>query len=172
MFSLFFSDSSILYEGRRIVDIKHIFTLIQNINNHVRGLDCTFMNVEFINEICMGFESRWHFKCKMCNMETVITSERQNVSYIPVNKAAVNGTIAIGIGYTQLAELSASLDIPCMSAKTFMTYNSTLSEHVKDSAWDAMKLAGIEEKRLALEAGDIDYDGTPVCPVIADGLME
>lgn len=32
-----------------------------------------------------------------------------------------------------------------------------------------MKLAGIEEKRLALEAGDIDSDGIPMCPVVADG---
>lgn len=32
-----------------------------------------------------------------------------------------------------------------------------------------MKLAGNEEKRLALEAGDIDSDGISMCPVIADG---
>ena len=32
-----------------------------------------------------------------------------------------------------------------------------------------MKLAGIEEKQLALEAGDVDIDGIPMCPVVADG---
>lgn len=166
-----FRDLCVLNEGRRIVDMKHIFTQIQNANNHILGLDCTFMNVEFIKEIRMGFETRWLFKCKMCNMDTIITSESQdlNYSYIPINKAVLNGTIAIGIGYTQLAELSASLDIPCMSATTFMSYNNDLSKDIKSSAWDAMKLAGIEEKRLALEAGDIDEDGTPMCPVIADG---
>jgi len=40
---------------------------------------------------------------------------------------------------------------------------------VEATAWDSMKLAGIEERRLALEAGDIDEVGTPMCPVIADG---
>lgn len=166
---IIYSELNFLNGGRRIVDMKHVFTQIQNPNNHIRGLDCTFMDVEFVNEICMGFESRWYFKCKMCNKETVLTSESRDLSYIPINKAAVNGTIAIGIGYTQLAELSASLDIPCMSPTTFMSYNNVLSKHVKDSAWDAMKLAGIEEKRLAIEAGDVDKDGTPMCPVIADG---
>jgi len=32
-----------------------------------------------------------------------------------------------------------------------------------------MRLAGMEEKRLALEVGDIDEDGIPICPVITDG---
>lgn len=164
-----FRDSSLLYRGRRIVDIQHIFIQIQNSNNHTPGLGCTFMNVEYINEICMGFETRWYFKCKMCHMVTTITSESQDLSSIPINKAAVNGTIAIGIGYTQLAELSASLDIPCMSATTFTNYSNVLATYISDSAWDAMKAAGIEEKRLALEAGDVDVDGTPMCPVIADG---
>lgn len=31
-----------------------------------------------------------------------------------------------------------------------------------------MKLAGTEEKQLALEAGDVDINGTPMCTAIAD----
>lgn len=31
-----------------------------------------------------------------------------------------------------------------------------------------MKLAGIEGKKLALEAGDLDIDDISMCPVIAD----
>lgn len=32
-----------------------------------------------------------------------------------------------------------------------------------------MKKAGDEERKIALEEGNIDEDGTPVCTVIADG---
>jgi len=32
-----------------------------------------------------------------------------------------------------------------------------------------MKFAGIEEKQLALEAGDVDIDGVPMCLVVTDG---
>jgi len=50
-----------------------------------------------------------------------------------------------------------------------MKITEIVSDEVKETAWDVMKKAGLEEKRLALEAGDIDFDGTPMCPVIADG---
>lgn len=32
-----------------------------------------------------------------------------------------------------------------------------------------MRKAGEEERQLAIEAGDIDDDGVPFCPVVADG---
>jgi len=50
-----------------------------------------------------------------------------------------------------------------------MKIAENLGDEVKETAWNVMKIAGLEEKRLALEAGDVDCDGTPMCPVIADG---
>jgi hypothetical protein len=127
------------------------------------------MDVVLINEKCKGFESVWTFKCKTCNLIMTITSESNESNYLPLNTAIASGTVAIGIGYTQLAEFSASIDIPCMSPNTYTKYIDRLSVNIETTAWDTMKLAGIEEKRLAIEAGDIDEDGTPMCPVIADG---
>lgn len=153
--------------GRRIVDMKHIFFQIQNEQCHTPGLGCSFMNVELINEITIGFETKWIFKCKMCNLLTTLESENKELNYIPINKAVVNGTYAIGIGHTQLAEFSATIDVPCMSSKTYMKYNDEMSMCIETTAWSLIKLAGIEERKLALEAGDIDSDGTPMC--VADG---
>ncbi|KAL4153278.1 hypothetical protein QTP88_001111 [Uroleucon formosanum] len=36
-------------------------------------------------------------------------------------------------------------------------------------AWDEMKKAGEEERRLAIESGSLDVDGTPIITVVADG---
>lgn len=102
-------------------------------------------------------------------MLTKIESEKNDLGCIPINKAVVSGTYAIGIGHTQVAEFSASIDLPCMTHTTYMKIAETLSDEMKETAWNAMKLAGIEERRLALEAGDVDEDGIPMCPVIADG---
>lgn len=52
-----------------------------------------------------------------------------------------------------------------MSPNTYIKLTDILSEDIKDTAWNVMKLAGIEEKQLALEAGDVDIDGVPMCPV-------
>jgi len=32
-----------------------------------------------------------------------------------------------------------------------------------------MQIAGEDERRLAIESGSIDTDGTPMCTVVADG---
>jgi hypothetical protein len=81
----------------------------------------------------------------------------------------VTATIGIGIGYTQFSEFSAILDIPYLSSNTYGKIFDELSTVIEQTAWEQMRLAGIEEKQLAIEAGDIDTDGVPLCPVIADG---
>ena len=165
----FYNSEPFSSKSRRIVDMFYVFNQIQKSNKHTPGLGCTFIDMNFVKEECKGLSSSWYFKCKMCNCIMIIDSERVTPDYLPINKSAVNGTIAVGIGHTQLAELFASLDIPCMTSKTYTKYINNLSENIKATAWDVIKLAGVEEKQLAIEAGDIDEDGTPMCPVIADG---
>lgn len=63
----------------------------------------------------------------------------------------------------------ASLDIPCMSDKTFQSCQNQISESIHQVAEEAMRIAGEEEKKLAIESGEIDIDGTPMCAVVADG---
>lgn len=126
--------------------------------------------MDFVKEECKGFSSSWIFKCKVYNSMIIIASERQTPDYIAINEVIVNGTIAIGIGHTQLAEFSACLDIPCLTAKVYTKYNSILSENIKaTAAWVAMKLMDVKERQLAIDADDINEDGIPMCPVIADG---
>lgn len=61
------------------------------------------------------------------------------------------------------------MDIPAFCSNTYESHFSKISKIIEESAWEQMQLAGIEEKRLALEAGDVDSDGIPLCPVVADG---
>lgn len=50
--------------GRRIVDIDYIFKQIQN-NSHGGGLDCSFINMDFVSDIRYGFfpNSNLNVKC-------------------------------------------------------------------------------------------------------------
>jgi len=71
------------------------------------------------------------------------------LDYVPINKAVINGTFAIGVGFTQLAKFSrclSCLDIPCMAPTTYIKYSDVSSEDIEASAWNVMKQAGIEEK--------------------------
>lgn len=75
----------------------------------------------------------------------------------------------LGIGHTQLSEFSAYLELPSLSSTGFVKIQAEFGNLIYESSWDEMKLAGEEEKRLALECGNIDSDRTPMCTVIADG---
>lgn len=55
---------------------------------------------------------------------------------------------------------------------SFTSYNnilSTIGEVVCQTAWDEMKKAGDEERKMAIESGCVDEDGIPMCAVVADG---
>lgn len=56
-----------------------------------------------------------------------------------------------------------------MTNKSFIKYSNDISQFVDESAWEHMRLAGLEEKQLAIDRGDIDTDGIPMCPVVANG---
>lgn len=114
----FFSVSK--FVGRRIVDINFIFR--QSFNcRHKGGLNCTFIDMECISERNLGFYSVWNFVCKVCCIKFNLFSELQSQSeYIAINKAVVSGSIAIGTGYSQLAEFAATLDVPRMTNGTFI----------------------------------------------------
>ncbi|XP_050537060.1 uncharacterized protein LOC126903111 [Daktulosphaira vitifoliae] len=155
-------------EGRRIVDIKHLFKQIQN-SKHGK-FDCSFLDMEFKNEIRKGYNSVFYFKCKMCGTTSSFTSENQNENkYLEINQAIVNGTLAIGIGYTQLSEFSASAEIPALSSTSYIKILNNVSDSVNNSAIEEMKSAGEEERRIALERGNVDDKGVLLCTVIADG---
>ncbi|CAI6362985.1 unnamed protein product [Macrosiphum euphorbiae] len=156
-------------EGRRIVDINHLFEQIKKIRHE--PFNCSFVDMLFISETRKGYMSVFTFKCKMCNIISKITSEMLNntAPYLPINKAIVNGSLAIGIGQTQLAELSASIELPFISSTSYISHLSTVSSSVQDTAIDEITKAGKEEREIAIKNRNVDENGIPMCTVIADG---
>jgi len=165
------SNQNIEYEssGRRIVDINYVFYQIKN-SYHKGPFDCSFLNMTFISEKKHGLRSTFKFKCDVCNIIMSIDSEKlKPENYLPINEAAVSASISAGIGFTQLSELCATMDIPCMASCTFVSVQEFINKRIHDVAEAQMKIAGDEERRLAIEAGSVDIDGIPMCTVVADG---
>jgi len=102
------------------------------------------MDMQCISERNLGFYFEWNFECKMCSTKFNLCSELQSQSeYIAINKAAVSGSIAVGTGYSQLAEFAASIDIPCMTNSTFIKTEANLTEYIQETSWDEIRLAGL-----------------------------
>lgn len=75
----------------------------------------------------------------------------------------------LGIGHTQLSELCSAAEIPSISSTSYLQHLSVIGDAVQDTAMDEMIKAGNKERRLAIESGNVDEDGIPLCTVIADG---
>jgi len=56
-----------------------------------------------------------------------------------------------------------------MSPATYISIQNSLQLEIKNTAWSEMQKAGEEEKKLAIESGDIDTDGIPLITVVTDG---
>lgn len=121
--------------------MNFVFKQILNCR-HKEGLDCTFLDMELISEHRKGFFCSWLFKCLVCQIKIKIDSENTSeTEYVGVNKAAVSGSITIGIGHTQTNEFSASIDVPCISPNVFRL-QSNIGEIINETAWDEIYLAG------------------------------
>lgn len=152
--------------GRRIVDINHLFTVLKEIRHDMFG--CTFHNVEIIAEKHFGFKSVFTYKCNMCGITDTFSTENENKK-CGINEAAVCGTVAIGAGHSQLTEFSAALDIPQMSSATYVRIEKKVLKNTEELALKEMLAAGKEERKFAIEAGEIDSDGIPFITVTVDG---
>jgi len=106
LFFFFFSESKAPLAGRRIVDINYFFKQIQE-NLHTGSFGCNFLDMDFVSEIRVGFLSKFKFKCRMCGIKTLILSEKtektgEPTEHLPINEAAVNGTLSIGMIFNYL----------------------------------------------------------------------
>ncbi|CAH2017030.1 unnamed protein product [Acanthoscelides obtectus] len=99
----------------------------------------------------------------------VIESEPPCTTKKSVNTAAVWGSISTGIGHSQHEELMGVLNVPAMTFRTFRKKTSTVKKVWEEILNDDMKAAGIEEKRVAIEKGNLMPDDTPYITVIVDG---
>lgn len=99
----FFSESKAPWAGRRIVDINYFFKQIQE-SLHTGSFGCSFLDMDFVSEIHIGFLSKFKFKCRMCGIKTLILSEKtgEPTEHLPINEAAVNGTLSIGMIFNYL----------------------------------------------------------------------
>lgn len=52
--------------------------------------------MEYVSKKINGYFSTFEFKCKMCCIKMSITSENIKTDYLSINKAVLNGTVAIG----------------------------------------------------------------------------
>ncbi|XP_063240131.1 uncharacterized protein LOC134540970 [Bacillus rossius redtenbacheri] len=152
-------------EGRRLVDIMHFIREYDKIANHKSV--CTGGKYILERELRIGLITKLRFQCEMCNKTRIITTVSEE-SEKTLNTAFVWGAIATGIGHSQAEEFFSVIDVPVLGAKHFMKHEKRVEKVWEEKLTKKMAEAINEEKRLAIESGDID-EGYPFITVVVDG---
>lgn len=155
-------------QGRRIVNIKHIFSQILNEEKH-KPYDCTIADMILVSENRSGLHSKFTLECKMCNQIKIIDTEVPDEHTMNVNQAITFGAISTGIGFSQCIELLSTLDMPFMSSATYQVKQREIATHLSNTASSEIIEAGKEEYKLAKELGEVDENGIANITVITDG---
>lgn len=155
--------------GKRIVDIQHLLDQLRILDSHDLKYNCSFRNLNLIQEKRFGLSSKLHFKCNMCLNEFYVELNKPKNSEMDINTSVVAGAVSIGIGYSNAQELFEAIDIPFLSSRTYAKYHDIVHKGWEQAALLSMKEAGREEAEHAVAQGQVDEDGIPVIKVVADG---
>lgn len=115
-----------LVKGRRIVDIGYMLSQYEKVATH--RFHCTMGHMKFVKETRKGLKVTLHFFCDNCERKMIVTSERDSASNDDINKAAVWGSMAIGIGHSQCEEFLGVLDVPFMTQNTYFRKTSEVKK--------------------------------------------
>ncbi|CAH2088998.1 unnamed protein product [Euphydryas editha] len=160
-------ETSVVIEGRRIIDIQFFIDQIKTLNNHNTATGCTFDNLNIIKERKDSLKSSFTFLCNMCNMQFQLFSTQSSAAKMDVNQGAVTGALMIGSGKSNLNELLASIDLLTITQFTYEKCHDEIATWWQLAAENSMQAAAQEETSKAISCGDVK-DGIPVLTVIAD----
>lgn len=79
------------------------------------------------------------------------------------------GAVSTGMGYSQIEEIAASINMAMMSDKTYQICHDSVASTIRETAGAMMEEAGKQEVELARQCGDIDRDKIPYITVVTDG---
>lgn len=157
--------------SRRIVA-----NLVEVLEHHARSLQdraqcCTFCGkLEYIKETKVGLSSCLEYRCTKRPLCTAVHHVETEKDPDTIHLDFVRGTLAIGIGYTQAQELSATMNIPFMSWDLYHSTEMKLGKDIWEVLLISMSEAAETEKHLAKERGEQqDGEGYWRIPVIVDG---
>lgn len=154
--------------GRRVISFEYFINEIKKINDH-SPFSCNLNQTKIISEQRNGFKSTFVLKCMMCNKKFELFTEDPTGDTIPINTALVSGVLTIGAGFSQLQQLTSAIEIPCMGSRLYDKEQNKVYDNYEEIAAKEMEKSAKEEARLAIEAGNVDSDGTPLVTVVADG---
>lgn len=157
-------------EGHRIVDLNYVLSWAlpaQKMHSRI----CTQGTLLPVREENRGtgLVSTITLACNTCDKQYKYTTENPTRKPSKINTGAVWGTLATGSTYGHLLEFLSVLNIPPFTYHLFSNIENCLGELWDKALTEETIVAGIEERQIATEKGQIDNEGIPWTTVYLDG---
>ncbi|XP_076655252.1 uncharacterized protein LOC143360365 [Halictus rubicundus] len=159
----------ICMDSLSIVNMEHVFNQIKAVADHSIKLNCSTHHLEIASSTQIGLMTTLILRCAMCHYRVPVYSHPPDHTRMNINQCAVIGTIITGGGYAQMEQFLTALNLKSPSAAKYEHYHKILIDALIAAAEIEMLAAAEEEKRLAIERGDVLPCGIPHIPVVADG---
>ncbi|KAK3104196.1 hypothetical protein FSP39_025198 [Pinctada imbricata] len=155
-------------EGYRLVGIDQLSDLLPLVVQHV--LKCQNPDFNISETDIKSLASTLSFVCKSCgekiNFSTSFVHPESGL--MDINLRTVWGSMTSGAGSATLNEMMATLSVGTMRKDIFGKTESFIGDSWRKLLEEDMKIAGDEERRLAIERKDFHH-GIPAITVICDG---
>ncbi|XP_048001428.1 uncharacterized protein LOC125238199 [Leguminivora glycinivorella] len=155
-------------QGRRVIDFEYFMTQLTAIESHGDKFGCRLSNLKIVQEKQTGLKSVFSYKCRMCGLKFVLNTCDDDAMKLDVNAGAVSGAIVTGIGWSNLNEINASMDLPTMSFNLYSSTHDDVAEIWRITAEQTMQKAAEDEREAAIIRGDVNDAGIAMIPVEAD----
>ena len=130
--------------------------------------------IKFVGEVYrVGLASVVQVECLGCGKDFImktsdeVTLGEGSKKVYDVNARAVWGQMSTGGGHSKLEEFSATLGMPCMTARTFSNLEMTIGESWRNILHKELIEAHKEEKAHAIAMGNF-HEGVPAITVMCD----
>ena len=157
--------------GRRIMEVEKLCSGVETISEH--SAECSGV-CHMIDEKQDGLASTFTLECNKCNQTFCLDSSSKikgsgtRKNRHAVNVGAVWGQMITGGGHSNLAQFSATLELPQISSNTFTSIEEQIGKAWEKQLAEEMTKAGEEEKKIAINNNSY-FQGIPAISVTVDG---
>ncbi|CAH2092100.1 unnamed protein product [Euphydryas editha] len=155
-------------DGRRIIDFNFFMHQLLLIDKHGEKFGCRLNSLKIVKEMQKGLISKFDLKCCMCGLLFKLETCNEENLTLNVNTGAVSGALMVGIGLSNLNELTASMDLPTMPFRLYSSIHADVAEMWRITAEETMQEAAKKEIEAAELRGDVNNRGIAMIPVEAD----
>lgn len=138
------------------------------IDKHGEKIGCRLNSLKIVKEIQKGLISKFDLKCCMCGSLFKLETCNDDNLNLNINPGVVSGALMVGIGLSNLNELTASMDLPTIPVRLYSSIHADVAEIWRITAEETMQEAAKKERDAAVSRGDVNDGGIAMIPVEAD----